>query len=131
MKETGMKTILIVDDLPMMRTVIKNIISQLNITCECIEAEDGLDALRCLARTKVDVVLLDWIMPNISGLDFLKKVRTLKVDIPIIMITGESDTASVKEAMKAGINGYIVKPVTKEVLSEKLFQLNITGGEEE
>jgi two-component system chemotaxis response regulator CheY len=124
-----MKTILVVDDLPIMRALIKNIISQLDVPCECVEAEDGVDALRCMTRTKVDLVLLDWKMPNLSGLEFLKKVRSLGVQVPIVMITGESDKENVKDAMMAGVSGYIIKPVTKEILGEKLSKLGIVKGE--
>jgi two-component system chemotaxis response regulator CheY len=122
-----MKTILIVDDLSMMRTIIKNLLSQLNVSCECLEAEDGLEALRYLAHQRIDLVLLDWKMPNLSGLELLKKVRALKLKVPIIMVTGESDAASVKEAMEAGITGYIVKPVIKDILKEKLVKLGLLG----
>lgn len=122
-----MKTILIVDDLPMMRAIIKNLIAQLNVHCECLEAEDGLEALRHLARQRIDLVLLDWKMPNLSGLELLKKVRALKLKVPIIMVTGESDASSVREAMEAGITGYIVKPVIKDVLKEKLIKLGLLG----
>jgi two-component system chemotaxis response regulator CheY len=126
-RQTEMKTILIVDDLPMMRTVIRNILTQLNAHSKCIEAEDGLDALRCLANTKVDLILLDWKMPNLSGIDFVKRVRALKLDVPVIMITGESGHANVAQALKSGISDYILKPVTKEILKEKLVKLGMVS----
>jgi two-component system chemotaxis response regulator CheY len=122
-----MKKILIADDLPMMRTILKNLLSQLQVSCECLEASDGIEALRCMAHTKVDLVFLDWKMPNLSGIELLKKVRAVKVNIPVIMITGESGSASVKEAMRAGITDYIVKPVTKEILREKLVKVGLVA----
>jgi two-component system chemotaxis response regulator CheY len=127
-QKADVKNILIVDDLPMMRVIIKNNLSQLGVPYPCIEAEDGIEALRCLAKSKVALIFLDWIMPNLSGIDFLKKIRALKLDIPIIMVTGESDRASVKEALQAGVADYIVKPITQEVLKEKLVKLRFIKG---
>jgi two-component system chemotaxis response regulator CheY len=115
--------VLIVDDLPMIRTALRNMLNQLHIPCMCSEAGDGLDAMKFLTHERCDLVLLDWNMPFLSGIEFLKKARALGLEIPIIMITGESDTSSVIEATSAGITDYIVKPITVEVLREKLSKL--------
>jgi two-component system chemotaxis response regulator CheY len=122
-KNNLVKNILVVDDLPMIRTAVRNILTQLRVPCVCSEAADGLEAMRYLAYEKFDLVLLDWNMPFLTGIDFLKKARGLGLDMPIIMITGEADTANVKTAMRAGITDYIVKPITPEVLREKLSKL--------
>jgi two-component system chemotaxis response regulator CheY len=124
LREIEMKNILIADDLPLMRAIIKRFLSQLNVPCQCIEAGDGVEALCCLADTKVALIFLDLKMPNLSGVDFLKAVRGLKLDVPIIAVTGESNPIAVKEAIQAGATDFIAKPVTKEILREKLIKLN-------
>ncbi|MDR0599683.1 MAG: response regulator [Treponema sp.] len=120
-----MKTFLIVDDMTVIRATIKTIITQLGVPCECLEAGDGVEALRYFAHYKIDLVFLDWRMPEGSGLEFLRRARALQLDVPVIMVTGESDRSKVLEAMRAGAADYIVKPVTMEVIKEKLEKLNM------
>lgn len=86
------------------------------------EAEDGVKAWNKLASKQYDVILTDWNMPNMNGLDLVKKVRKEgnHQSTPIIMITTEGGKGEVITALKAGVNNYIVKPFNAEILKEKL-----------
>ena len=113
--------ILIVDDFATMRKVIRNLLKQggyKNIT----EAEDGVVALRILKSQKMDFVISDWNMPNMTGLELLKAVRVDNElsSLPFLMVTAEGLKENVVLAIKAGVSGYIVKPFTADALSEKI-----------
>ncbi len=86
------------------------------------EAEDGVKAWKLLSESHYDVILTDWNMPNMNGLELVKKVRSegTHQKTPIIMITTEGGKGEVITALKAGVNNYIVKPFNAEVLKEKL-----------
>lgn len=113
--------ILIVDDSSTMRRIIGNTLKSIGQE-DVIMAGDGVEGLEVLEQNPdTDLILSDWNMPNMNGLDFLIKVRETKgKDLPIIMITTEAEKANVITAIKAGANNYIVKPFTPDVLSEKL-----------
>jgi len=114
-------TILIVDDFASMRRIIKGTLKSIGFN-NFIEAEDGAVALKLLEKEKVGLIISDWIMPNMNGLEFLKAVKgnaKLKV-IPFIMVTAEGQKGNVLEAINAGVNNYIVKPFTPETLHAKL-----------
>ena len=112
--------ILVVDDSSTMRRIICNTLKQLNQN-EIVEAGDGLEGLDALkAKPDVGLILTDWNMPNMNGLDFLTKVRAEKATLPVVMITTEAEKQNVVTAIKAGANNYIVKPFTPEVLKEKI-----------
>ena len=113
--------ILTVDDFSTMRKIVKNILRQLGYE-NIVEADDGTTALDVLKQEKVDFIISDWNMPNMTGLDLLKTVRADKSlkDIPVLLVTAEALKENVVEAVKAGVNGYIVKPFTEEVLKEKI-----------
>ena len=116
--------ILIVDDFSTMRRIVKNILRQLNFV-NITEAEDGSTALEALQREKIDLVISDWNMPKMTGLELLKAVRAddaLK-HIPFLMVTAEAQQENIIEAVKAGVSNYIVKPFTAEVLSQKIGQI--------
>ncbi|OGW15380.1 MAG: histidine kinase [Nitrospinae bacterium RIFCSPLOWO2_12_FULL_45_22] len=116
--------ILTVDDFSTMRRIIKNLLRQLGYT-NILEAEDGISALAQLKQGKVDLVIADWNMPNMDGLELLKIMRNnqeLK-DIPVLMITAEGIKEKVIHAVKAGVNNYIVKPFTAETLKEKIDKI--------
>ena len=121
----AMKTILVVDDSRIMRNIVKNTFTTLKIPCHYLEAENGKKALQLLETNKVSLIFLDWNMPEMDGLEFLKKVRTMPdyQKLPIIMVTSESAKYSVVDAFKAGITDYIVKPVQDKVFKEKLSGL--------
>jgi two-component system chemotaxis response regulator CheY len=116
--------ILVVDDFATMRKVIRNLLKQSgyeNIT----EAEDGVVAMNMLKSTKIDFVISDWNMPNMTGIELLKAVRSDNElgSMPFLMVTAESLKDNVVEAVKAGVSNYIVKPFTAEVLGEKIDKI--------
>lgn len=116
--------VLVVDDFSTMRRIVKNLLKQLGYT-DIEEAEDGAQALLKLKDGGFGFVVSDWNMPNMDGLEMLKKVRSdseLK-DIPILMVTAEAEKEKVITAIQAGVNNYIVKPFTGEVLKEKIDKI--------
>jgi two-component system, chemotaxis family, chemotaxis protein CheY len=116
--------ILVVDDFATMRKVIRNLLKQVGYE-NIVEAEDGVLALRVLKSQKIDLVISDWNMPNMTGLDLLKAVRAdedLKTTA-FLMVTAEALQDNVIAAVKAGVNNYIVKPFTAEVLNEKITKI--------
>ncbi|WP_320034918.1 response regulator [Campylobacterota bacterium DY0563] len=115
--------ILIVDDSSTMRRIIGNVVMQLGYAKDDFdEAEDGVKAWKLLGESQYDIILTDWNMPNMNGLELVKKVRSEgnHQKVPIIMITTEGGKNEVITALKAGVNNYIVKPFNAEVLKEKL-----------
>lgn len=115
--------ILIVDDSSTMRRIIGNVVMQLGFAKDNFdEAEDGLRAWKLLSEAHYDVILTDWNMPNMNGLELVKKIRSegTHQKTPIIMITTEGGKNEVITALKSGVNNYIVKPFSAEVLKEKL-----------
>lgn len=116
--------ILIVDDFATMRKVIRNLLKQGGFE-NVVEAEDGMAALKVLKSQPVDFIISDWNMPNMSGLELLKAVRSddeLKA-LPFLMVTAEALKDNVVAAVKAGVSNYIVKPFTAEVLNEKIEKI--------
>jgi two-component system chemotaxis response regulator CheY len=114
--------IMLVDDSVTMRRIQKTQIQGLGIN-DVVEAGDGEEALRKLQENMpLDLILLDWNMPVMDGLTFLKKLRTDNSykNVKVIMCTSESEKTRVVEALKAGANNYLVKPFTPEALKEKL-----------
>ena len=120
-----MKTILVVDDSRIMRNIIKNIFTTLNIPCQYLEAENGKKAFQLLETNQVSMIFLDWNMPEMDGMDFLKKVRAMPEykKLPIIMVTSESAKYNVIEALQNGATDYIVKPIREKVFLEKLTDI--------
>jgi len=114
--------ILIVDDSSTMRRIIGNVVQQLGVAKDDFdEAEDGVVAWKLFQENNdYDVVLTDWNMPNMNGLELVKHIRSANKTIPIVMITTEGGKGEVITALKAGVNNYIVKPFSAEVLKEKL-----------
>lgn len=114
--------ILVVDDSSTMRRIIKNTLEKIGYA-DVDEAEDGQVALRKMAG--VELLITDWNMPNMDGLTLVKSVRAnpLSKSIPIIMVTTEAAKAEVIDAIKAGVNSYVVKPFTQDVLKEKIEQV--------
>ncbi|MEW6266512.1 MAG: response regulator [Thermodesulfobacteriota bacterium] len=113
--------ILLVDDFATMRRMIRNILKQLGYT-NIEEAENGETALSLLKVKSFDLIISDWNMPRMSGLDLLKNVRadeTLK-NLPFIMVTAEAQQENIIEAVKNKVSQYVVKPFTAEVLAEKI-----------
>jgi two-component system chemotaxis response regulator CheY len=114
--------IITIDDSSTMRRIIKNTLERIGYGGDILEAEDGKQALSVLSKNKVDLIITDWNMPNMDGLSFVKAIRSMHEwdDVPIIMVTTEAAKEDILEALKAGVNNYIVKPFTPEVLKEKI-----------
>jgi len=121
-----MKTILVVDDSTIMRKIVKNTFETLKMPCQYLEAENGRKAYQLLETNKVSLVFLDWNMPEMDGMEFLKKVRAMPdyKDLPIVMVTSEAAKYNVIEALKHGVTSYIVKPVREKIFKEKLSEIS-------
>lgn len=116
--------VLVVDDFATMRRIVKNILKQIGFT-NIIEAEDGKSALKILQSDKFDLIMCDWNMPEMPGIELLTRIRSdeqLK-GIPFVMVTAEAQKENILEAVKAGVNSYIVKPFTAEIVEQKLKKL--------
>jgi len=113
--------VLVVDDFATMRKIIRNVLKQIGFE-DIAEAEDGAAALQILKREKVGLVVTDWNMPNMTGLELLQNIRNDPggAKMPVLMVTAEGLKENVLEAVKAGVSNYVVKPFTAEVLQEKI-----------
>ena len=115
------KHVLVVDDYNTMRRILRNLLSQIGFN-NVEEAEDGSTGLRKMRERSFGLVISDWNMQPMSGLEFLKEVRNdgqLK-ETPFIMITAESKTENVVAAKAAGVSNYIVKPFNADTLKKKI-----------
>ncbi len=115
------KKVLIVDDFETMRRILTNVFKQVGFK-NIFVADDGITALSELKKHDIDIIVSDWMMPNMTGIELLKAVRNDEEykDIPFFMVTAEGGKANVLEAIKEGVTNYIVKPFTKEQVKEKL-----------
>lgn len=111
--------IMLVDDSRTMRNIQRNILGQLGHT-DVVEAVDGQDALNKVKGENPDLLLVDWNMPNMDGLTFIKAFREDNKTTPIIMVTTEAEKSRVIEAIKAGVNNYVIKPFTPEILTQRI-----------
>ena len=116
--------ILVVDDFSTMRRIVKNILRQLSMN-NILEADDGTTALSILQREKIDLVISDWNMPNMTGIELLKTIRQTEElkDMPFLMVTAEAQQENIIEAVKAKVSNYIVKPFTADTLNEKIEKI--------
>ncbi|HIJ91564.1 MAG: response regulator [Desulfobulbaceae bacterium] len=116
--------ILVVDDFATMRRIVKNILTQLGFK-NIIEADDGTTALTVLKSEKIGLIVSDWNMPKMTGLDLLKAVRAdaSMANTPFIMVTAEAQQDNIILAVKAKVSQYIVKPFTADTLAEKLNKI--------
>ena len=121
----NLKTCLVVDDSNVVRKVARRITEDLGFNC--IEAEDGQQALDLCQKQMPDVVILDWNMPVMNGLEFLQEMRASdNGDHPkVIFCTTENDMDNIQKAMEAGANEYIMKPFDSEIIETKLIQVGI------
>jgi len=116
-----MKT-LVVDDFATMRKIVKNVLRQIDIT-NVTEAENGKQAIEILrADPAYELIVSDWIMPEMTGIEFLKACKEDENirKVPFVMVTAEAQKDSVLEAIKAGVDNYIVKPFTPDKLQEAI-----------
>lgn len=111
--------VLVVDDSGVMRKIILRALNALEIN-DVIEAADGADGLQKFNEEEIDLVLSDWNMPKMNGLEMLKAIRATGSKTPVIMVTTEAEQSRVLEAIQAGANNYLVKPFDQETLIVKL-----------
>jgi two-component system, chemotaxis family, chemotaxis protein CheY len=111
--------VMLIDDSKTMRNIQKSILGQLGYT-EIEEACDGQDALSKVGAFGPDLILVDWNMPNMDGLTFVKTYRQQDKVTPMIMVTTEAEKSRVIEAIKAGVNNYVVKPFTPDLLGQRI-----------
>jgi two-component system chemotaxis response regulator CheY len=116
--------ILVVDDFSTMRRIIKNILRQIGFT-NIVEADDGTTAWDTLNKDKIDFIISDWNMPQMTGIEFLRKVRASEefADLPFLMVTAEAQQENILEAVQAKVTNYIVKPFTAEVMKQKIEKI--------
>ena len=120
---------LVIDDSKAIRLILGQILKTLNF--EVVDAGSGVEALEALkANGKVDIALVDWNMPEMNGLDFVIAVRKDDAykDMPLMMVTTETEMNQVVKALEAGANEYVMKPFTKEMILEKLSLMGILPG---
>ena len=117
-------TVLVVDDFSTMRRIVRNILRDLDFK-NILEAEDGDAAVTILKTQRVDLIVSDWNMPKMTGLDLLKWVRSNEktASLPFLMVTAESQKENIIEAVKAKVSNYVVKPFTAATLAEKLEKI--------
>ena len=111
--------VMLVDDSKTIRRIQRGILEKLGYT-QIEEACDGQDALSRLAAFQPTLILLDWNMPNMDGITFLKTFRQKNTTTPVIMVTTESEKTRVIEAIRAGVNNYVVKPFTPDMLQKRI-----------
>jgi len=116
--------ILIVDDFSTMRRIVKNLLNDLGFF-NTAEADDGNSALAELRKAPFDLIVTDWNMPGMPGIELLKQVRAdaALAKIPVLMVTAEAKREQIIEAAQAGVNGYVIKPFTATTLSDKLGKI--------
>jgi two-component system chemotaxis response regulator CheY len=116
--------VLVADDFATMRKIVRNILKQIGFD-NIVEAEDGQAAIQVLKNENIGLVVTDWNMPNMTGLELLEKIRSdpKTASLPVLMVTAEGLKENVVAAVKAGVNNYVVKPFTAEILQEKIEQI--------
>jgi two-component system chemotaxis response regulator CheY len=115
---------LVIDDSKVMRSMVMKALNQTGLAeWTFVEAEDGADGFNKLDPNEIDIAFVDWNMPNMTGIEFVKKVRDRgdADDIPLIMVTSEKTVSKIEEALdEAGANAFISKPFTPDELRHKL-----------
>ena len=116
--------ILVVDDFATMRRIIRNLLQDLGFS-NIAEADDGNTAWPMLQNGSYDLLITDWNMPGMPGLDLLKAVRAdaRLAKLPVLMLTAEAKREQIVEAAQAGVNGYVIKPFTAETLKAMLEKI--------
>lgn len=116
--------VLVVDDFSTMRRIIKKLLNELGFS-DITEAEDGVQGLHEAKKGDYELIISDWCMPHLSGLEMVKQIRRDPkiASTPILMVTAEAKKEQIIEAARAGVNGYIVKPFTGATLKEKLQKI--------
>jgi len=112
-------SILVVDDYYTMTQLVRNLLKSLGFY-KIDEARDGKSALEKMAAVKYDLVISDWNMKPMTGIEFLKALRTSGNNVPFILVTAENSPVNVEEARQAGVSGYITKPFNALTLKARL-----------
>jgi two-component system chemotaxis response regulator CheY len=112
---------LVVDDSAVMRKVVIGALSRADIT-DVDQAADGVEAVAACGNADYDIVLMDWNMPNMLGIDAVREIRKLGKSMPIIMVTTEAEKSRILEALKAGAQNYIIKPFEPATIVDKINQ---------
>ena len=123
MIDTSIK-VLVVDDMSTMRRIVKNVLKQIGFS-DMVEAENGQDALNKLKVGDIGLIVSDWNMPVMQGVELLRAVRAdaeLK-HLPFLMVTAEAQKENIIEAVQAGVSNYVVKPFAAEALQAKLEKI--------
>lgn len=113
---------LVVDDSAVMRKVLIGALSRVNIT-DVDQASDGAEAVQKVQENEYNIILLDWNMPNMLGIDALKAIRAMGKTMPIIMVTTEAEKSRVLEALKAGATNYVIKPFEPNTIVNKIQEV--------
>mgnify|MGYP001984764116 FL=1 len=115
---------LVVDDFSTMRRIVRNLLKELGYN-NVEEAEDGAEALDKLNTGRFQFVVSDWNMPNLDGLEMLKRIRASDAlkHLPVLMVTAEAKKENIVAAAQAGASGYVVKPFTAATLEEKMNKI--------
>ena len=118
---------LVVDDSAVMRKVVTGALAKAGIT-DVDEAGDGQEAVAAVAGTDYNLVLMDWYMPNMLGIEAVQAIRDAGSKVPIIMVTTEAEKSRVIEALKAGANNYIIKPFEPAAIVAKIKEVMDKAG---
>jgi CheY-like chemotaxis protein len=125
-RQLGQLRVLIVDDEPSMRRVTRSLLQAIGVR-EIYEAADGRKGLETICSRAPDIVILDWEMPSPNGPEFMRVVRAPGKfplpDVPVIMLTGYSERSRVLEAVRLGVNEYLLKPVSSTALLARIVSI--------
>jgi two-component system chemotaxis response regulator CheY len=114
--------VLVVDDSATMRRIVLRTLTDMGYT-DCVQAENGQVALHAFEQGGVELVITDWNMPVMSGLELVTELRAITTEVPILMVTTNASNQDVVQALKAGVNNYVVKPFSPETLKEKILAM--------
>ena len=117
---------LVVDDSQTIRLILRKYLDKIGF--DVVEATDGVEGIaRLQEMSQADLVLVDWNMPNMSGVDFVRAVRAIRQydSLPLVMVTTNTERDQIASALEAGANEYIMKPFTQDVIREKLELLGL------
>lgn len=116
--------VLVVDDSAVMRKVLMKELTEIGVPTDSIaQASDGSEAVQAVGTETFDLILMDWNMPNMLGIDAVKEIRAKGVKSAILMVTTEAEKTNVVRAIQAGASNYLVKPFTKDDFSAKVNSL--------
>ncbi len=114
--------ILIVDDSIVMRSMIKRALESAGVSAQIFEAGDGVQAMAQLTENP-NLILCDWKMPNMDGIEFLRRIRSQGHEIPLVMVTSENSPEKKKQAFDAGASGFLMKPFSAEELIQEIKEM--------